>query len=135
MSDENLEKVRWGYERFAARDLEALLSLFDSEAETRDAGGLGISETAGGYRHGPQGFLLATKETLEVFDDYRVEPEELIDVGDTVVAQVRIVGRGKASGALLEESLVHAWTFRDGKVIRGEVYRTTEEAIAALEGD
>jgi ketosteroid isomerase-like protein len=44
---------------------------------------------------------------------------------------VRISGRGRASGAELETRLAHLWVLRDGRVILGEVYRTTEEALEA----
>jgi hypothetical protein len=30
-----------------------------------------------------------------------------------------------------EERLVHQWVLHDGKAIRGEVFRTTEEALEA----
>jgi ketosteroid isomerase-like protein len=131
MSKENLETVRRGYELFAAGDLEGVAGLFSDDAELADAGGLGVAGTAAGTRHGPAGFLRATEEALEAFEDYRVEVEELIDAGEAVVVPVRISGRGRASGAKLETRLAHLWVLRNGKAIRGEVYRTTEEALEA----
>jgi uncharacterized protein len=131
MSQENVEIVRRGYELYAARDLDGVASLFADEAELADAGGLGVAGTAAGTRHGPEGFLRATEEALEAFEDYRVGAEEFIDAGDVVVVPVRISGRGRASGAKLDMRLAHLWVLRSGKAIRGEVYRTTEEALEA----
>jgi uncharacterized protein len=131
MSQENVEIVRRGYELYAAGDLDGVASLFADEAELADAGGLGVAGTAAGTRHGPEGFLRATEEALEAFEDYRVEAEEFIDAGDVVVVPVRISGRGRASGAKLDMLLAHLWVLRSGKAIRGEVYRTTEEALEA----
>jgi uncharacterized protein len=131
MSEENIEIVRRGYELYAAGDLEGAAALFSADAELADAGGLGVADTAVGTRSGPEGFLRATEEVLEAFEDYRVETEEFIDAGEAVVVPVRISGRGKASGVKLEMQLAHLWVLRDGKVIRGEVYRTTEEALEA----
>jgi ketosteroid isomerase-like protein len=131
MSQENVEIVRRGYELYAAGDPEGAAGLFADDAEIADAGGLGVTDTATGTRRGPEGFLRITEETVEVFEDYRVETEEFIDVGDAVVVAVRISGRGRASGAKLEVRLAHLWVLRDAKVIRGEVYRTTEEALEA----
>jgi len=131
MSRKNVEIVRRGYELYAGGDLEGVAALFSDDAELADAGGLGVAGTATGTRYGPEGFLRATDETLEAFEDYRVEPEEFIDVGNAVVAQVRISGRGRASGANLEIRLAHLWVLHDGMAIRGEVYRTTEEALEA----
>jgi uncharacterized protein len=132
MSQENVEAVRRGYELFAAGDLEALTGLFADDAALADAGGLGLADTAPGVRYGPEGFLRATEEVLEAFDDYRVEAEDFIDAGEAVVVPVRISGRGRASGAMMETRLAHLWVFRSGKVIRGDVYRSTEEALEAV---
>jgi uncharacterized protein len=131
MPQENVEIVRRGYELYTAGDVEGVADLFSADAELADAGGLGVAETAVGTRHGPEGFLRASEEVLEAFEDYRVEAEDFIDAGEAVVVPVRISGRGRASGAEQEARLAHLWVLRDGKVIRGEVYRTTEEALEA----
>jgi ketosteroid isomerase-like protein len=127
----NVETVRRGYELYAAGDLGGVAVLFAGDAELADAGGLGVAGTAAGTRYGPQGFIRANDEALEAFEDYRVEAEEFIDAGEAVVVSVRISGRGRASGAELETRLAHLWVLRNGKVIRGEVYRTTQEALEA----
>ena len=126
-----MEIVRRGYDLFAAGDLEGLAALISADAETPDAGGLGLTGRATGIRHDPEGFLRAIEEVTEAFDDYRVEAEEFTDAGDAVVVSVRISGRGKASGMEQEARLAHLWILRDGKAIRGEVYRTIEEALEA----
>jgi ketosteroid isomerase-like protein len=131
MSQENVEIVRRGYELYAAGDLEGVAGLFAEDAELADAGGLGVADTAAGTRYGPEGFLRATEEAVEAFEDYRVDAEEFIDAGESVVVPVRISGRGRASGAKLETRLAHLWVLRNGNVTRGDVYRTTEEALEA----
>ena len=131
MSQENVEIVRRGYERYEAGDLEGVAALFSDDAEMADAGGLGIAGTAAGRRVGPEGFLRATEEVQEAFDDYSIEAEEFIDAGEAVVVRVRISGRGRASAAMLETRLAHVWVLRDGKVIRGEVYPDRDEALEA----
>jgi ketosteroid isomerase-like protein len=131
MSQENVEIVRRGYDLFAAGDFDGLSALISPDAETPDAGGLGLTGTATGIRHGPEGFLRAIEEVTEAFDDYRVEAEEFTDAGDAVVVSVRISGRGKGSGIKQEARLAHLWVIRDGKAIRGEVYRTIQEALEA----
>jgi uncharacterized protein len=133
MSQENVEIVRRGYELFDAGDLQGVAGLFANDAEVTGAGGLGVAGTATSTRYGPEGFLRSAEEALEAFEDYRSEAEEFIDVGEAVVVRVRVSGRGRASGATLEMHLVHLWVLRNGKVIRGEVYRTIEEALEAAE--
>ena len=133
MSQDNVDIVRRGYELYAAGDLEGVSGMFSTDAEVADSGGLGLAGTAAGTLHGPEGFLRAANESLEAFDDYHVEAEDYIDTGDAVVVLVRISGRGRASGAKMETRLAHLWVLgSNGKVIRGEVYRTTAEALAAV---
>jgi uncharacterized protein len=131
MSQENVEIARRGYQMYAAGDLDGVLRLFSDDAELPDAGGLGVAGIAPGTRYGPEGFLRGDEELLEAYPDYRAEPEDFIDAGNAVVVPVRVSGRGRASGAKLEMRLAHLWVLRNAKVIRGEVYRSTEEALEA----
>jgi ketosteroid isomerase-like protein len=132
MSQENVDTVRRGYERYAEGDLEGVAALFSDDAVVADGGGLGVAGTAAGTLHGPEGFFQSASEALEAFDDYEVETEHFIGAGRAVVVAVRIAGKGKASGAELEMRLAHLWVLgEDGKAVRGEVYRSVEEALAA----
>jgi ketosteroid isomerase-like protein len=135
MSEENLETVRRGYALFAAGDLEGVAALFCSEADLARAGGLGLEDSGGERRSGPDGFISASRELLDIFDDYRIDPENFIDTGEAVIVPVLISGTGKASGASLDMRLVHLWVFHgSGKVERSEVFRTVDEALAAAYG-
>jgi ketosteroid isomerase-like protein len=62
-----------------------------------------------------------------------IEAEKMIDRGDRVLVMIRWSGRGKGSGAEIGSEGAHLWKFRDGLVVRYEVYRDREEARAALE--
>jgi ketosteroid isomerase-like protein len=129
---DNVAMAKRGYALFAAGDLEGVAALFCTHADLARAGGLGLEDSGGERRQGPEGFLSATREVLDSFDDYRIEAEEFIDRGAAVVVPVRISGTGKASGAHLEMRLVHLWVFHpSGKVERSDVYRTLDEALAA----
>jgi ketosteroid isomerase-like protein len=131
MSQENVEIVQRGYELFSEGNLDGVMELISDEAELPDDGGLGLGDTAAGTRRGPGGFLQGSQDAWDAFEDYRVEPQEFIDAGDAVVVPVRISGRGRASGAMMEVRLVHLWVLRNGKAIRNEIYRTTAEALEA----
>ena len=54
----------------------------------------------------------------EMWEDFRVEFDELIDMGDNVVAAHRISGKGRESGVEVEMPVFAIWTLRDGKVVR-----------------
>jgi len=62
-----------------------------------------------------------------------IEAEEMIDRKDRILVMIRWSGRGKGSGIAIGSEGAHLWTFRDGLVVRYEVYRDREEARAALE--
>ena len=73
------------------------------------------------------------QELLDLFDDFRTEPIELIDVaGDRVVLFLRYGGRSKLSGiAVPPEYFAIVLQIRDGKIARGMEYGTREEALEA----
>jgi uncharacterized protein len=134
MSRENVDLVRRAYDMFAEGDLHSIAALFAEDAKLAGGGGLGVTGTTEGTRTGPLGFIRAVEEVLEAFDDYTVRAENFIDVGDTVVVEVVISGTGRGSGMEIETRLAHLWGLRDGMVVRGEVFRTTKEAVAAAGG-
>jgi ketosteroid isomerase-like protein len=98
MSEGNVEIVRRGYALFVAGDLEAVAALFSTDAELAGAGGLGVAGTAPDTRYGPEGFIRATEDALEAFEDYRVEAEEFIDAGESVVVPFGSPAAGGRAG-------------------------------------
>jgi ketosteroid isomerase-like protein len=72
------------------------------------------------------------QDWLDMFDDFRAEPVELIGAGeDGVIAVTRISGRAKLSGVETDLTYAALYTIRDGKVARGREYATREEALEA----
>lgn len=63
---------------------------------------------------------------------WRWEPEEFIDVGDRVVAVLRVYARGRGSGVDVERLDGAVRTLRDGKVIRLDYYGSKAEAFDAV---
>ena len=75
-------------------------------------------------------------ENAEMFDSYRNEPEEIIEVAeDKVVVLVRSEARGRMSGVEVGGRLAHLWTLRDGKAIRCESFGSREAALSAASAD
>ncbi len=67
----------------------------------------------------------------EIFDDYRLDLEEIIDAGDHVVALVTRRGCIKRSGDPIEQRIGYDWTIRNGKGVRVQAYFSWEDALAA----
>ena len=128
MSQENVEIVRRAYEAFAQGDIEAALAMCQPDIQVEDhERSLG---TPTSY-HGRDGFLTLFATVNEGFSDVRYTPEELTDVGDRVLVEVRRTGRGRASGAQVEERQFHVWDMVAGRAARFQVYLDRNQALEA----
>jgi ketosteroid isomerase-like protein len=123
----NVELVRQGYEAFNRGDMDAAFANFDPEIEWITAP---RTPFAGTYR-GPEEIRRLIRDQREVFGEIRMEPYELFENGDLVVAFVRQRATGKASGAAIEIVVGHLWTLRDGKAVRFEGVPEREKALEA----
>jgi ketosteroid isomerase-like protein len=65
------------------------------------------------------------------FENARVEIRELTEAGDRVLASVTLRGRGRQSGAEASWDVWHVWTVRDGKLINGQGFTRSDEALEA----
>jgi ketosteroid isomerase-like protein len=66
------------------------------------------------------------------WDDYKVMPEEFVDMGERVVVTVRLGGRGRGSGVEIDARFYDVYTLRDGKVVRMDQFTERAEALAAV---
>jgi ketosteroid isomerase-like protein len=93
--------------------------------------------TPEGYPEGRQVFRgregledwLATID--EVWSDWHYEDHRFVPAGDAVVAIVRAVAEGTASGVRLDLVVGHVWRIRDGRATGVRVYRDVEMALEA----
>jgi len=68
----------------------------------------------------------------EVYPDLRVEVREAKAKGNQVFAWVRFVGRGAASGVVIQMELAHVCTMRRGRTARLVEYTDRTEALEAV---
>jgi ketosteroid isomerase-like protein len=126
-----MEIVRRQYAAFAARDWEALATIYrpDVEYETlKSAPGVG-------------GSLRGLDEITDFFDSwsdlyaqFRVEATEMIQAGDQVVTLERHAARGPMGSdaeSWIQESFACLISFEEGKIRRIEEFPTLEEAMEA----
>src|SRR5688572_6118850 len=66
------------------------------------------------------------------WDDYKVIPEEFVDLGDRVVVTVRLRGRGRGSGVEIDARFHDLYTLRDGKIVRMDQFTERSEALEAV---
>jgi ketosteroid isomerase-like protein len=128
MSQQNVEIVRRGYERFAATgqtdpdiaspDFVWDMSNFHGWPEQQ------IYEGVDAVRE----FL---EEWTSAFDEWELEVEALHDAGERVVALVHQRGRSKTAGMPVEMSFAQVWTVREGMQTRMDMYSDRDEALKA----
>lgn len=127
MSQENVESIGRAYERWNQGDFEWATLVAPGFEYQASSAAPGLS----GRHQGLEGFMRFLEQFWEEFDDAQVEPQELIDTGDGVLAVMTFRGRGRQSGVEVNMEVFQLWTFRDGKVIRGQGFADREEALEA----
>ena len=80
---------------------------------------------------GREAVIEGSRRYWGTWDDYRVEAEELLEMGTSVVVIVRERGRGKASGVPFEQLHPQVWTFSEGRITRWASFATRAEALEA----
>ena len=58
-------------------------------------------------------------------DNFAARPVNIIDGGDTVVAEGRYTGTWRATGTPMDAQFAHVWQVRDGKIVRFQQYTDT----------
>ena len=78
---------------------------------------------------GPEALLDWMDDGDEAFDDFSVDLLELEELGDHVVVLMRQRGRGKASGAEVDDHITHVWTLRGGRATRLQSFADHDDAV------
>jgi len=127
MSLENVEVVRRDVAARAARDWSALPEIWHPEIELALVGGSGI------FR-GIEEITRFFDSLSDLYSEYRVEADEMVDAGDRVVTVERVAGRGlKGSDAQtwIHTTLFRVISFKDGRIWRVKEYPSRAEALEA----
>jgi ketosteroid isomerase-like protein len=85
---------------------------------------------AGSY-HGIDGVRSALDNWFEVWEWMRVEVVDLVDAGDRVLVTLDQVAKGKGSEVEVEIRSYNVYAFRDGKLLRMELFTEREPALEA----
>jgi ketosteroid isomerase-like protein len=130
MSQENVEVVRRVYDFWNRGDFEAAVKMLDPRVLWH------------GYSHlpeaGPREGIDEVRRWADAFreawGEIQVRVERLIDVDDqSVLALVRMMGRGRGSGAAVVSGLDgHVWSVREGRVVAVHMYQGARGALEAV---
>src|SRR4051812_37912567 len=127
MSQENVEVLREVYREWAKGNVRAGVQLLDPAIVYVNRPGLVEAVTCYGLQEMQQwmrGFLAA-------WDRYEAHATEFIPAGDSVVVAVDQHASGAGSGAPVDATLYHVWTFRGQTAIRLESIPDRAEALEA----
>ena len=61
----------------------------------------------------------------------QVDVEGFSEAGDAVIASARLRGEGESSGVAVQMYVHLVFTFREGQVVRRQVFRSREQALEA----
>jgi uncharacterized protein len=118
------DMIREGYERFNRGELEWLFDQMHPEIVWEDSPRMPDSRSYSGIEN--------VRRYLESFarhwDELRWEPEAVVEADDVVLAFVRLVAKGKASGATVDAEIAHVYNLREGLVAHVRTYFDRDEA-------
>jgi ketosteroid isomerase-like protein len=124
MADGNADVLR---RAFASGDPEALFGLLDDQVDWDYVGAFPESATY----HGPDAVRRFFNQWMGAFDGFGFAAEEVIGAGDSVAVLLHQWGRGKDTGAAVQNRSWQLFTFRDGKIVHCRGFPTREEAFEA----
>jgi ketosteroid isomerase-like protein len=114
MSQENVERVKAGFEEHNRGDPEAVFETLLL-----------------GTHHGNEAIRLIYAENRKTLSGYDVVPVELIDADDKVVAVAQTLGAGPTSQISVDDRFAFIFTFKGERVVREQAFRNREEALEA----
>jgi uncharacterized protein len=123
-----VRRVREGYDAFNRGDYEAVLENWHADAAVHDREEVPDPRDYTGFEGAREAFA----NVIDMFDEYVIEPVEIIEREPHILAVLRQRGRGRTSGVLVEDDIVHVWTVRDGKVADLRGFSTKEDALEHL---
>src|SRR4051794_3214671 len=115
MSEENVIALQRVYEEWNRGNLRPTTDVYGPDMEW---GWSDEFPDIHGVRHEPESRSNRMLEWLRQWEDFHIEAEEYIPVGEVVVVLCRTTGRGKESGAVVDSQGGHVWTMRNGRAIR-----------------
>jgi ketosteroid isomerase-like protein len=131
-SEEDLAALRLFYREVAHGNFWVGEEVFDPDIEWQWSSSLGAITGGRTYR-GFEEVSAATKDWLRSFEWFRIELEELVDMGEKVVALTRSLGRPRGATADVMALNADVWTMRDGKAVAHRSYDSWDEALEAAE--
>ncbi|MFL5832550.1 MAG: SpoIIE family protein phosphatase [Solirubrobacterales bacterium] len=118
------------YEAFNHRDSEEIVALCDPAMEFFP---VGTAEEIGrdAPYTGPEGLNEYLGDVERVWDELQITPSVVESRGGSLLVRGRVYARSRPLG-IRDVPVAWIWDLEDGRFVRGEVFRDTEEALQRL---
>lgn len=134
MTASNAQAIDTIYASFATGDLEGVLSVMDDSVVWLHPGTKAEIPFAGEFK-GPEGVREFFSIAFSSIDVVEQDVFSTVSEGDQVLVLGRERMRVKATGKEYDSNWIHAYTLRDGKVVRFEEYIDTAQLKDAFAPD
>jgi ketosteroid isomerase-like protein len=112
------------------RDFEILFLAIDPEIEYHPAADV-LPLDMDEVRHGHASYERVWREMIDSFEDFRGEPQEVIDLGDQLLATIEYTGHGSGSGVPIHVPLFQLFRLRGGLTVWQKDFSDRKEALEA----
>jgi hypothetical protein len=112
------------------RDFDVLFLALDPGVEYHP-GGDQVAPDLDAVAHGYGGYEEVWRRLIDSFEDFHVEPEEVLDLGDQLLATTHYRGHGSGSGVPVELPLFQLFRLRRGLVVWQTDFSDRSEALEA----
>jgi hypothetical protein len=112
------------------RDFDVLFLGIDPGIEYRPAGDQ-RPPGMDAVRHGHDGYQEVWRQMIDAFEDFHAEPEELLDLGDQLLATIQYRGHGTGSGVPVNIPTFQLFRLRRGLVVWQKDFSDRSEALEA----
>ena len=129
MPPDHVELVESAFDAWNRGDIEAFAGHVAENVAWLEVSGR--PEGAPVERLGRERLRQSLESLFDAWESYRLDVERLEDLGDRVLAVVREVGRGRASGVEVEGLWGYLITVENGLIARIEAYRDAALALQA----
>ena len=130
MADSAQEIVERGIRAYNEDGVDALIEFVHPEFEMTTPPGIAAEPDT--YR-GRDGVRRYFESFLEIMDEVRIEPTEIVGRGNEVLIRFNLVARGKATGIEVDQKGYGIWRIDDGMLREIRFFATDEELTAAFE--
>ena len=131
MSQENVEIVKGIFTAWKDRDLQVAMKHIDPSVKF-DFTNVSFLGQEADPDSGSAGLQTMIGSWLEAFGSLEWNPQTFIDEGDHVIVQLRVLARGRESGAPIDRKVVVVYTLRDGLVVDFQGFDTLSDAAGSV---